>query len=125
MKLLNVRLIDDGEVKERVDLEIEDGRVKAVTASSEHASGGSENPELADSLDLAGKTLLPGLINLHVHLLLDAGNNPNAGLNQPVAYLVLQAARRAQAMLEAGITTARDLGGYDVSGFGRVHYNGP
>jgi imidazolonepropionase-like amidohydrolase len=78
MKLLNVRLIDDGEVKERVDLEIEEGRIKAVTPSSEHASGGSENPELADSLDLAGKTLIPGLINLHVHIMLDAGDCPAA-----------------------------------------------
>lgn len=115
MKLLNARLIDDGEVHERVDLEIEDGRIKAVTPSADHAESNGDNPQMADSLDLTGKTLLPGLMNLHVHIMLDAGNNPEAGLNEPVAYMVLQAARRAQAMLEAGITTARDLGGFEFA----------
>ena len=115
MKLLNVRLIDNGEVKDRVDLEIEGTQVKSVTPSAEHASNSETNPGLAGALDLAGKTVIPGLINLHVHMLLDAGNNPEAGLSQPVPYLVLQAARRAQAMLEAGITTARDLGGYQYA----------
>lgn len=115
MKLLNVRLIDNGEVKDRVDLEIEGTQVKAVTPSAEHASDDAANPDMTDTLDLAGKTVIPGLINLHVHMMLDAGNNPEAGLSQPVAYQVLQAARRAQAMLEAGITTARDLGGYEFA----------
>lgn len=115
MKLLNVRLIDNGEVKERVDLEIEGTRIKSVTPSAEHASAAETNPGMADTLDLAGKTVIPGLINLHVHMLLDAGNNPEAGLSQPVPYLVLQAAQRARAMLEAGITTARDLGGFEFA----------
>jgi imidazolonepropionase-like amidohydrolase len=112
MKLLNVRLISDGKVQERVDIEIgEDGRVAAVTPSAQHATKVSENPAMHDAHDLAGLTILPGLIDLHVHLLLDAGNNPEASLNQPLPYQALQAAKRAQAMLEAGITTIRDLGG--------------
>jgi imidazolonepropionase-like amidohydrolase len=115
MKLLNVRLISDGEVRERVDLEIEGTQIKSVTPSGEHAATSTENPDTADIIDLAGKTVIPGLINLHVHILLDAGNNPAAGLSEPIPYLVLQGARRAQAMLEAGITTARDLGGYEFA----------
>jgi imidazolonepropionase-like amidohydrolase len=115
MKLLNVRLIDNGAVQERVDLEIEGTQIKAVTPTGEHAAANGNNPAMTDSLDLAGKTVIPGLINLHIHIMMDAGNNPEAGLGQPVAYLVLQAARRAQAMLEAGITTARDLGGYEYA----------
>jgi imidazolonepropionase-like amidohydrolase len=99
MKLLNVRLIDNGAVQERVDLEIEGTQIKAVTPTGEHAAANGNNPAMTDSLDLAGKTVIPGLINLHIHIMMDAGNNPEAGLGQPVAYLVLQAARRAQAML--------------------------
>ena len=76
MKLLNVRLINDGEVKDRVDLEIDGKQIKAVTPSAEHASDDSANPDMSDTLDLAGGTVIPGLLNLHVHMMLDAGNNP-------------------------------------------------
>ncbi|HEX2913909.1 MAG TPA: amidohydrolase family protein [Chloroflexia bacterium] len=115
MKLLNVRLIDNGNIHERVDIEIEEGRIKGVSRSGEHASTDSVNPEVAGSLDLAGMTVIPGLINMHIHILMDAGNNPVVSGQQPLPYLTLQAAKRAQAMLEAGITTARDLGGQDYA----------
>ncbi len=114
MKLLNVRLIDDGKVSERVDIELEGPQLKRVSVSTEHASSDNPaNPQMTDVLDLAGKTVLPGLINLHIHILMDAGNNPELSLYQPQPYITLQAARRLQAMLDAGITTARDMGGYE------------
>ncbi len=115
MKLLNVRLIDDGQVQERVDIEVMDGCIKSVTPSAEHAARQATNPAMDDTLDMSGMTVLPGLINLHIHLMFDAGNNPEASLTLPVSFQVLQAARRAQAMLEAGITTTCDLGGYEYN----------
>lgn len=113
MKLLNARLIDDGQIYERVDIELEDSRVKSVTSSGEHGASDTTNPGVDDTLDLAGMTVIPGLMDLHIHILFDAGNNPEASLKAPQSYLVLQAATRARAMLEAGITTTRDLGGYE------------
>ncbi len=117
MKLLNARLIDAGQVQERVDLEIDPatGRVTSVTPSVSQAAANGTNPEMADSLDLAGLTVLPGLIDLHIHIMMDAGNNPTASLGTGLPYLILQAAKRAQAMLEAGITTTRDLGGVEYA----------
>jgi imidazolonepropionase-like amidohydrolase len=113
MKLLNTRLIDDGQSYERVDIELEDSRIKSVTPSGDHAARDATNPGLGDALDLAGLTVIPGLMDMHIHILFDAGNNPEASLKAPQPYLVLQAATRARAMLEAGITTTRDLGGYE------------
>lgn len=64
-------------------------------------------------MELNGKTLLPGLINAHCHVMFDAGPDPVAALEHlSVAHATLKAAKRCAAMLKAGITTARDLGGY-------------
>jgi imidazolonepropionase-like amidohydrolase len=113
MKLLNVRLIDGaGNLRERVDLEIEGDRISRISESGEHASSGAENPAMQDTFDLKGQTVTPGLFNCHIHIFADASGDPAKQIyNEPIAYQVLQAARRGQAMLEKGITTVRDLGG--------------
>ena len=65
-------------------------------------------------MDLAGCTLLPGLINCHVHLCFGAEPDPVRALrDEPQALTALKALRRAQETVEAGVTTVRDLGGRD------------
>jgi imidazolonepropionase-like amidohydrolase len=64
---------------------IEDGRITGVES-------GGQAPADAEVVDLGPVTLVPGLIDMHVHLGFDAGTQP---------------ARRA---LVAGVTTVRDLG---------------
>jgi imidazolonepropionase-like amidohydrolase len=67
-------------------------------------------------IDLEGRTLLPGLINAHCHVMMDAGPDPIAALaKMSIAQVVLKAAKRCERMLRAGITTARDLGGYQYA----------
>jgi imidazolonepropionase-like amidohydrolase len=64
----------------------------------------------ARRIDLRGKTLMPGLIDCHVHViaaLLDLGRN--AAL--PDALVAYHAARIMKDMLNRGFTTVRDLGG--------------
>ncbi len=56
-----------------------------------------------------GTTLLPGLIDAHVHLELDPDNSKPPAFDDPRP--IPRMAERAQRMLTAGITTARDLGG--------------
>jgi imidazolonepropionase-like amidohydrolase len=64
-------------------------------------------------IDLQGKTLLPGLINAHCHICMDAGADPFSALSRlSDAEAVLKAAKRCERMLKNGITTARDLGGF-------------
>ena len=63
-------------------------------------------------VDLEGHTLLPGLLNCHVHLCLGAEADPVRALkDEPAALTALKALRRAQETVEAGVTTVRDLGG--------------
>jgi len=65
-------------------------------------------------IDLAGCTLLPGLINCHVHLCFGAEADPVRALrDEPQGLTALKALRRAQETVEAGVTTVRDLGGRD------------
>lgn len=58
-----------------------------------------------------GATILPGLIDSHVHLAFDSGPDPvGAVAKADPAALLLEMAGRAQQLLHAGVTTARDLG---------------
>lgn len=59
-----------------------------------------------------GATILPGLINAHVHLAFSAGPDRLAHLMGPLEEerLVLAMAGRAQQLLNSGVTTVRDLG---------------
>jgi imidazolonepropionase-like amidohydrolase len=67
-------------------------------------------------LELDGLTLLPGLINCHVHLCLGGEPDPVRPLREePVALTALKALVRARQTLEAGVTTVRDLGGRDYA----------
>lgn len=71
-------------------------------------------PDGAEVVDLPGATLLPGLIDTHVHLAFDASADPVAALaarDDTAALAAMAAAGRAA--LRAGITTVRDLGDRD------------
>lgn len=64
-------------------------------------------------IDLKGKTLLPGLIEGHSHLLLHAYNETKWNeqvLQESVAERIVRAVNHAKATLMAGFTTVRDLG---------------
>jgi imidazolonepropionase-like amidohydrolase len=64
--------------------------------------------------DVSGKTVLPGLIDAHVHLCLDGSPDPMTSVaRNSVPQLTLKAAYYARQTLEAGVTTVRDMGGRD------------
>jgi imidazolonepropionase-like amidohydrolase len=66
----------------------------------------------AEAIDLEGRTLMPGLIDAHVHVLaVDAALARLA--DRPVTLLTLQAAQVLEGMLARGFTTIRDAGGAD------------
>ena len=86
------------------------GQVTDVVAASRAPSG--------TVLRLDGLSLLPGLINCHVHLCLGAEADPvRPLLDDPPALTALKAALRARQTVEAGVTTVRDLGGKDYLEF--------
>ncbi|TVT43411.1 amidohydrolase family protein [Hymenobacter setariae] len=70
-------------------------------------------PAGTTTLELPGLTLLPGLIEGHSHLLLHPYNETSWNdqvLTEPLALRVARATVHAQRTLQAGFTTARDLG---------------
>jgi imidazolonepropionase-like amidohydrolase len=68
-------------------------------------------PAGADVVDLGDATLLPGLIDTHVHLAFDASADPVAGLAERDDAAVTAAMSVAgRAAVRGGITTVRDLG---------------
>jgi imidazolonepropionase-like amidohydrolase len=93
------------ELLEGVDVLVENDRIKEV----------SDRPILASSaerIDLAGRTLMPGLIDCHVHVvaaLVDLAANAMA----PSSLAALRAARILKELLMRGFTTVRDAGGAD------------
>ena len=72
---------------------------------------GAEPPEGCQLVDLGDVTLLPGLIDTHAHLVLDASTDPAGHLQAVTDEALLAEARlAARQALDAGVTCVRDLG---------------
>jgi len=88
-------------------IRVADGVIEALGTPATLADG--ETPAIA----VPGTTLLPGLIDLHTHLLLHPyAEVPPADqmLRDPLALRIVRASIAARATLGAGFTTVRDLG---------------
>jgi imidazolonepropionase-like amidohydrolase len=69
-------------------------------------------------IDGRGLTVIPGLIDCHVHLCLGAEPDVVAAIEtESPSYTLLKAAQHAKLTLEAGVTTVRDVGARDHSIF--------
>lgn len=95
-RLLNVRT---GRMESPGQLWIRGGRIQA-----------GPPPAGTATLDLGNRTLLPGLIDCHTHLLLPAGLGELGYLKRSAGTLVLDGVVNARKVLEAGFTTVRDVG---------------
>ena len=87
---------------------VQGDRVAAVGPAATVAA-----PPGAIVIDLPGETLIPGLMDLHSHLLLHPYNETlwdDQVLKEPAPYRTLRAGKQAAATLMAGFTSLRDLG---------------
>lgn len=91
---------------------ITDGRIAAVTARN---GGRPDIPEGAMRIDLPGKTILPGLIDMHVHLDANPAYGGYTGLQFTDQFWTVQGVGNAAAMLDAGFTTVRNVGSENYS----------
>ncbi len=74
------------------------------------AGAGIEPPRDAQVIDAGGRTLMPGLIDCHVHLYGRVANLQERLLTPP-SLALFYGARNAVRTLDAGVTTVRDAGG--------------
>lgn len=98
----------EGEAHKGCAVLVAQGRIQAVGPA-----GNVAVPADAERIDLPGKTLIPGLMDLHSHVLLHPYNETSWDdqvMKEAVSYRTLLAGKHAAATLQAGFTTLRDLG---------------
>jgi imidazolonepropionase-like amidohydrolase len=98
------------ELRQNISILVEDGVIISVREGFQQPGSGVE------LIDLSDKTVLPGLIDLHVHL--EGETNPNRYIETYTLNPEDRAFRSvlfAKRTLEAGFTTVRDLGGSGVN----------
>ena len=87
------------------DVLVENGRIAAVRPAAEFSGFAGKR------VDISGMTLMPGLIDCHVHLTLGAERRAvPIFLQSSPAELALRALENAQATLRGGVTSVRDCG---------------
>lgn len=94
----------DGVVK-NAGLIVEGGRIQAVGTLDT-----LQVPPSAQRVSLGDRTLMPGMVDAHMHFFGVASNRLETLPSEREAYRVLRAAGEARRMLNAGVTTARCLG---------------
>jgi len=82
---------------------VEGDRIRAVGTAVDHPQG-------ARIIDLGDATLLPGLIDAHVHLFLHPGAEDLQTVEESVPWRTILAEQAAKADLLAGFTAERDMG---------------
>lgn len=105
----NARVFDgfSPDCAEGVSVAVENGLIREI-------SSGLISSDDAQRIDLGGKTLMPGLIDLHIHAYssdVDVAKVDRAG--EP--YRTAHAVRMLEHALNCGFTSVRDIGGGDYS----------
>lgn len=102
--------IEAGRYVENPQIVITDGLVV-----SWDGSGATDD---AERLDLPGQTVVPGLIDMHVHLTGVADIGGWRGLEYTDSFWTIMAVPNAEATLKAGFTTVRNVGSSDFADVG-------
>lgn len=98
--------VDSGSFR-AADVAIENGRIAGLNAGAKRAAGD-------ETVDVGGLWLIPGLIDCHVHITQPTDDgDPRVAASRSDAEVALFAAAAAERTLLAGITTIRDVGGWN------------
>lgn len=103
--------VKSGKLIDNPTLLIENKKIVRVSTQ-----GQLRPPKGAIVINLPNKILLPGLMDMHVHLTTDATDNFLASRNYSIPRQTVKAVKNAKITLLAGFTTVRNLGaaGYSV-----------
>ena len=95
--------IEDGKIMTPGEVLVEGDRIREVGRSVSHSAG-------AQMIDLGDATLMPGLIDAHVHLFLHPGAEDLQTVQESVPQRTITAVLQARDDLMAGFTAERDMG---------------
>lgn len=107
IKFKNARIFDG------ISRDLRDGHVLVEGATIREVSDAPLLEAVDIEIDASGLTLMPGLIDLHVHIWA-ADMNVSKLAQMPTEYYSLFAAQFLQSTLDRGFTTLRDAGGTDA-----------
>ncbi|KPF82082.1 amidohydrolase family protein [Novosphingobium sp. AAP93] len=93
-----------GRTVDNVQVVITDGRIASV------GKAGDAVPAGAETIDLGARTLVPGLIDMHVHLTSDPRLSGYRGLAYTDNFWTVVGVANAKRTVEAGFTTVRNVG---------------
>ena len=99
---------EDGKIHEGWVVLVRGEKIVAVGPPSQ-----VQAPAGAKTIELAGMTLLPGLMDVHSHILLHPYNETlwnDQVLKEPLAYRTIEAVKQCERTLMSGFTVLRDLG---------------
>lgn len=105
----NATLIDvtKGELIKGISLRIKDGIISEIYTSE-------VVPSCVETIDATGLFMMPGLIDMHVHLVWDGSRDPLYTMKNEGNYLAMaRGIANARRSLEFGVTTIRDVGSVD------------
>ena len=106
--------VESGRVVEHPAIFVgDDGRITSIADARTVRWGANVR-----HVDLGNRTLLPGLIDMHVHLDGVPEIGGYSGLQYTDRFWTVLAARNARAMLDAGFTTIRNVGSDDLNDVG-------
>lgn len=90
------------------DIVVDGGSISSVT------EGGQGSHDAGDTyVDCAGKTIIPGVIDCHVHLMSTGASNTSS-FHDPFSLQFYNSVDNMEKTLKGGVTTVRDAGGTDL-----------
>ncbi|WP_137287007.1 metal-dependent hydrolase family protein [Halorussus salinisoli] len=101
MKVFRGGTVVDATGVRDADVAVEDGEIVSV-------GDASDDPD--EEIDASGQFVAPGLVDAHVHLMMDGRADPGEVDSDSEATLAYRAAANLGDALDAGVTTVRDLG---------------
>ena len=105
------RMLDvaSGTMMEKPIIVVEDGRITEVGRQGELAVTDGKR------IDLGALTILPGLIDIHVHLTSDPTLSGMQALSYPSSFWTVLGTAMAKRTIDAGFTTVRNVGASDYA----------